>query len=72
MQAADLAESTTWQNIATLLAAQGLTGHFTARQDATAIGVLLRQLKSDGVSAAAVKRLAAPALVAAPLDLLSA
>jgi hypothetical protein len=71
MRAADVAENATWGKIGTLLSAQGLSGAFTAPQDATAIGVLLKQLKADGVSAAAVKRLAAGALVAGPVDLLA-
>jgi hypothetical protein len=71
MQAAGLAENATWGNISTLLSAQGLTGAFTAAQDQTAIDTLLKQLKAAGVSAGAVKRLAAGALVAAPVDLLA-
>jgi hypothetical protein len=71
LQAADVAEDATWRQIGTLLSAQGLTGGFTAEQDATAIAVLLQQLKASGVSAASVKRLAAGALLASPVDLLA-
>jgi hypothetical protein len=71
MTAADVAEDATWRKIGSLLSAQGLTGAFTAPQSQTAIDTLLQQLKADGVSAAAVKRLAAGALVAAPVDLLA-
>jgi hypothetical protein len=71
MRTADVAEDATWRAIAKLLPAQGLTGAFTAEQDQTAIATLLRQLQADGVSAGAVKRLAAGALVASPVDLLA-
>jgi hypothetical protein len=71
IQTAGLAEDATWQKIGSLLAAQGLSGAFTAAQSQTAIDTLLKQLKADGVSAAAVKRLAAGGLVAGPVDLLA-
>ena len=71
MQAAILAEDATWRKIGMLLSAQGLTGHFTAPQDSVAIGVLLGQLKADGISAGTVKRLSAGALVASAVDLLA-
>ncbi len=69
MRAAAVAEDAAWRKIQTLIAAQGLTGSFTAAQDGTAIGELLKRLKSRGVSRAAANRYAASPLNPAPVDL---
>ena len=70
-RAAEVAEDVAWRKIGALVAAQKLTGSFTEAQDSAAIGMLLKQLKSRGVSEAAVRRLAGGGLVAAPVDLLA-
>jgi hypothetical protein len=69
MQAADLAEKTANQKIATLLMAHGVSGQLTTAQDGAAITAMLKQINTDGASPAAVKRLAPVALVASPVGL---